>query len=145
MIARLDGTDFIAKEVTYHHSCHQSYLMKAEKLQCTKSVKTEQHDNTFSNLKEYISATLIENHGTETLTSLQKRYLELLGSEDSSTYPAHSLASKILKTFPSLSENKKTNKAGVVIYFCELSEKEVFHWASLMNTPLKTLPCTFVN
>ena len=36
-----------------------------------------------------------------------------------------------------MSESKKTNKAGIVIYNSELSEEEVFHWASFDEHNIK--------
>jgi len=49
---------------------------------------------------------------------------------EQSTYPAWSLAWKILKTFPDVLSETKTNKAGVVIYNKSLTEEDAIRRAA---------------
>lgn len=126
MLAQIAGVDFIAKEIKYHHSCRKAYLNKAgtEHTQSTPDPNSSfvLHQNAFETLKVHIVDNLIEAEGAELLTSLHATYLKILG-DDYSTYPASSLRDKILQEFPEqLSQCKRSNKKGIIIYNASLSE-----------------------
>ena len=78
----------------------------------------------------HVVNTMINDAGTELLTSLHSRYLTHLKVDDSS-YPARSLCEKLLKTFPdSLQTTKKSNKAGIIVFNVILSEESAIRKAT---------------
>ena len=88
------------------------------------------HNEAFDKkLQVHVVNTMINDAGTELLTSLHSRYLTHLKVDDSS-YPARSLCEKLLKTFPdSLQTTKKSKKAGIIVFNVILSEESAIRKA----------------
>ena len=126
MLAKLGGLDMKAKEVRYHHSCRRNYIhhcqTAVQKDDDMMSSKLAAHKAAFQELQKHIDVTLVSNQGAEYLSSLHVRYLTLLG-DDETTYPARSLADKILKTYPNeLTSHCVSRKTGTIIHNANLSQ-----------------------
>ena len=141
MLAQIACIDMRAKQVKYHHTCRRKYLHDAETAQMSivdkgKSLKMKEHNEAFTKLKGYINSTLIQNEGSEFLTSIHERYIKDL--HEGSTYRASSLCDKIMKTYPNqLKKLKHSDKTGVIIYNSRISPETAIKRANFDHASVK--------
>lgn len=125
MLGQITCIDMRAKQVKYHHTCRRKYLHDAEAAQMNilgkdMSLKMKEHNDAFTKLKDYINRTLIDNEGSEFLTSIHERYVKDL--HEDSTYRASSLCDKIMKEYPNqLKKLKQSDRTGIIIYSSKIS------------------------
>ena len=130
LLSKITNTDFVAKEVRYHHSCRRNYLHKAsleEPAMSDENVDNRAlHAQAFEKLAEYISNSVIENCHAEFMHSVHARYLgilEAIGGQGTG-YKVCKLTEKISKYFGSkVKVENYSKKEGNVLYRSDMDKQ----------------------
>lgn len=146
----MNDTDFVSKEVRYHHSCRKEYINKNKS--CKKqgggelrshgvkvSHNQQMHDAAFQKTVEYVHVYIINQGKVYFLTSIYGRHCTYLAEESFSdpSYTAQKLHK--LKSFfkEELLSSRLSNKQGLILYSYKITSAEAIAVAVDYSSTIK--------
>jgi len=135
MLSKTFGTDLIAKEAKYHHSCKSAYLMSANRAASKEQAGGDEKDSSSSrkcvaldNIYAYIERSVITGNRPELMTSIYERYLDFcMSTEETPLQSTNSLVRNLMSKFKCRVKIQTPfgKKSGNIIYNAETADNAV--------------------
>ena len=145
MLLKVQGQDFVSKEVLYHQICRTNYQNRTEKHISSKKlpnkdiindtewhISREIHAHSFESLCSFIDESVIENKNVHATSEVNNIYLSILADKmscnvDNITSTTQKLEEKLISKYKDrIKIMKGKTKRGSIIFSSEMNVEEAF-------------------